>query len=69
MYKAPGITGTCTFKPFHIYACVSDNKHELSENQFCVIQIISKVFSISVYVKSKFKKPDSYFDKEGGGGG
>lgn len=64
-YKAPGITCTCTstFKPF-LYMHVYRNKHDLSENHSCMIQISSKVFSIRVCKKSQ--KPGSYFFTKGG---
>ena len=48
-YKASGITGTYMFNPF-IYACVS----ELSKNHSGMIQISSKVFSISVCENKTF---------------
>ena len=50
-YKAPCITGTSTFKPFHI--CMLRNTHNLSENHSSMIQISSKVFSISVCEKQR----------------
>ena len=50
-YKAPGITGTSTFKPFYIYMCIGINTICLKITS--MIQISSKVFSISECKKQR----------------